>query len=44
MRWHLFKGLYSGRWTIVGLTYRQFDSWQAAMDWIDTQRHHEPTG
>lgn len=44
MKWHVFKGKYTGRWNANGLIYKTFDTWQAAMDWIDTQRHQEPSG
>lgn len=43
MKLHLWKGAYSGRWYVTGLIMHTFDTWQDAMDWIDTQRHLEPS-
>lgn len=41
MIWTLRKRF--GHWCLTGNVYHVFDSFEEAIDWVETQRHQEPT-
>lgn len=40
-KWRLQKNF--GHWCLYGQIYHTFDTWEDAIEWIETQRYSEPS-